>query len=118
MADHDKIIAELETLAHWMDSKFTVPGTNIKMGLDGLLGFIPGIGDTMGFAVSAYMLGRAGRLGVPKTLMARMVWNIFIDWLVGLVPLAGDFFDIAFKANIKNVRLLKEYVARHHNRQA
>lgn len=113
---HDKIIAELETLAHWMDSKFAIPGTKMRMGLDGLFGFIPGIGDTMGFMVSAYMLGRAMRLGVPKRLMVRMIWNIFVDWLVGLVPIVGDFFDIKFKANLKNVRLLKEHVAKHHHK--
>lgn len=115
MAEHDKIIAELETLAYWMDSKFAIPGTKTRMGLDSLLGFIPGIGDTMGFAVSAYMLGRAARLGVPKHLMARMLWNIIVDWFVGLVPLAGDIFDVGFKANIKNVRLLKEHVAKRHS---
>lgn len=115
MAEHDKMIAELETLAHWMDSKFAIPGTKMRMGLDGLLGFIPGIGDTMGFMVSAYMLGRARRLGVPKRLMARMIGNIIFDWFIGLVPLAGDFLDIKFKANIKNVRLIKEHVAKRHS---
>lgn len=117
MTEHDRIIAELETLAHWMDAKFVIPGTKMRMGLDGLLGFIPGVGDTAGFMVSAYMLGRARRLGVPKMLMLRMIRNIFIDWLVGLVPLAGDLFDIGFKANIKNVRLLKEHVAKHHHKK-
>lgn len=113
---HDKIIAELETLAHWMDSKFAIPGTKMRMGLDGLLGFIPGVGDTAGFMVSAYILGRAMRIGVPKRMLARMFANIFFDWLVGLVPLLGDFLDIKFKANNKNVRLLKEHVAKR-NRQ-
>lgn len=107
---HDKAIADLERLAEWMDAKFRIPGTGIRMGLDGLLGFIPGIGDTAGFAVSAYMLGKARAMGVPPSLMVRMVWNIFIDWLIGLVPLLGDIFDVGFKANLRNVALLKEHV--------
>lgn len=103
-----KEIAHLERLARLMDASFTLPGTNIRMGLDGLVGFIPGIGDTIGLAVAAYIVVRAHKLGVPTGTLAHMIWNIFIDWLIGLVPLVGDFFDIAFKANLKNIALLKE----------
>lgn len=111
MPHHDKIIDDLEKLAVWMDSKFVLPGTKIRMGLDSIIGWLPGIGDTATLAVSAYMLGQAKKLDVPPLLMGRMVWNIFIDWLIGLVPLLGDIFDVGFKANTKNVALLKNHVA-------
>ncbi len=110
MHEHDKIIADLEKLAEWMDSKFALPGTKIRLGLDSILGVIPGVGDTATLAISAYMIAKARTIGVPHHVTARMLWNIFIDWLVGLVPFLGDIFDVGFKANLKNVALLKEHV--------
>lgn len=112
MTEHDKIIADLEKLAEWMDSKFTLPGTKIRLGLDSIVGIIPGIGDTATFAVSAYIVGKARALGVPMHVTLRMMWHIFIDWLIGLIPFLGDIFDVGFKANTKNVALLKEHVVK------
>ena len=100
----------LDSLADWMDSKFKIPGTSIRFGLDSLIGFIPGIGDTIGLAISGYVINIAHKYHAPLSLKARMIWNIFIDWLVGLIPFLGDIFDIGFKANKKNVALLKEHL--------
>ena len=106
----DEDIKSLENLANWMDSKFTFPGTNYKFGLDPILGLIPGVGDTMSFAVAAYIIGKAGKYDVPAHIKGRMIWNAFLDWLVGLIPFFGDIFDARFKANKKNVALLLDHL--------
>lgn len=100
----------MESLAHWMDSKFKLPGTNIRFGLDSILGLIPGVGDTVTLASTVYLLGQAQSLNVPWTIKTRMMWNAFIDWLIGLVPFFGDIFDIGWKSNQRNVKLLKDYI--------
>lgn len=103
-------INDLDWLADLMDSSLIIPGTSIKLGLDSLIGLIPGIGDTVTMFVSAYIVHRAHRHGAPPFLLARMGWNVFIDWLVGIVPFFGDIFDAGFKANRKNVDLLKAHL--------
>lgn len=100
----------LESIAHWLDSRFLIPGTSIRFGLDSLFGLIPGVGDTLGLAASFYIYRHAGRLGLPFPVRMKMLWNIFIDWLVGLTPLAGDIFDIGFKANRRNLALIRRHI--------
>jgi Domain of unknown function (DUF4112) len=100
---------DLERLADWMDTRFRVPGTQIRFGLDGLLGLVPGIGDGVLALPALYIIGRARGLGVPTHVQARMAGNVVLDLLIGAVPLAGDLFDVGFKANTRNVRLLREH---------
>lgn len=107
-------LLKLEQLADLMDSRFTIPGTDIRIGLDPILGLIPGIGDTISLGVSAYIIGKARKSGIHPLLESRMWWNVFTDWLVGLVPIAGDLFDVAFKANRKNIALLREHLKTKH----
>ena len=95
-------------LARLLDNIVTIPGTNIGIGLDALIGLIPGLGDVAGGVMSAYVLLTAGRLGVPKAVLGRMLLNLGTDALVGAVPLLGDLFDVGFKANVRNVRLLEQ----------
>lgn len=102
-------LLKLEQLADLMDNQFTLPGTDIRIGLDPILGLIPGIGDTISLAVSGYIIHKAHEAKVHPVLLSRMGWNVFIDWLIGLVPLVGDIFDIGFKANRKNIALLREH---------
>ena len=97
-------------LAYWLDDRFRIPGTRLRMGLDGLLGLIPGIGDTATALVAAYIVLEAARLGVPKRTLARMIANVGIDYVVGLVPLIGDLGDFAWKANRRNARMLREHL--------
>ena len=104
--EREQIIRRLTALARLLDARFLIPGTNFRFGLDGLIGLIPGIGDTATNLVSLYILYEARRLGASRATLVRMAANIGIDWLVGLVPLAGDLFDVAFKANIRNLRLM------------
>ncbi|MDB5491644.1 MAG: hypothetical protein JWO78_1493 [Micavibrio sp.] len=110
MHKNDTRLAELENLASLMDARFIIPGTNIHFGLDSLVGLIPGIGDTIGLAVSAYIVHRAMQHNLPRHIKVRMVTNIAIDWLIGAVPVVGDLFDVKWKANIRNVELLRRHL--------
>lgn len=112
MHDHDQELANLKVLSRLMDNAFTLPGTNIRFGLDSIIGLLPGIGDTIGLAVSGYIVSVAHKAGVPWHMKIRMAWNIFIDWLIGIIPFLGDIFDIGFKANTRNVALLEKYLGK------
>lgn len=105
-------LQRLDRLAHLMDERFRIPGTNRRMGLDGLIGLIPGIGDLATGAISLYVVLEAWRLGASRLVIARMLANIGVDAAVGSVPLAGDLFDIAWKANRRNVALLRRQLER------
>lgn len=96
----------IEHLAWLMDSSIGIGRWSI--GLDGLLGLVPGLGDVAGSLISMAIVMRAVRAGVPRIAIARMVANIAIDTLVGAVPLAGDLFDFAYKANMKNLRIYRQ----------
>jgi hypothetical protein len=104
-------VATLRTISKVFDELFRVPGTNLRFGLDALIGLLPGGGDLVGGAVSAYAIVLASRLGAPSTVIMRMGLNILIDTVVGAVPLLGDLFDAGWKANRKNADLLERYVA-------
>ena len=100
---------QLDWIAKLMDSQFNIPGTNFRFGLDGIIGLIPGAGDLSTFAVSAYLVTIMARNGASGYVLARMVMNVLIDALFGMIPILGDIFDIAFKANMRNVKLMKEH---------
>jgi hypothetical protein len=100
-------LARIDRLADLLDSRFRIPGTGIRFGLDGLLGLVPGIGDTLVLLPSAWLVWRGWHLGVPRRDLARMAANTGTDYVIGLVPIVGDLFDIAFKANLRNARLLR-----------
>ncbi len=102
-------ISNLEVLAKLMDSQFRIPGTSIRFGLDALLGLIPGAGDFGTFLVSGYMILVLAQNGASGFVLAKMTSNILLDALFGSIPLLGDVFDIAFKANQRNVTLMREH---------
>jgi Domain of unknown function (DUF4112) len=104
-------LAQVEAVADWLDSKFEVPGLGIRFGLDAILGIVPGFGDALTSLASLYILAAATRHNVPRVTQARMAANIAVDWLMGSIPLLGDVFDVAWKANKMNVALLKRHVA-------
>lgn len=97
-------------LAHWMDSKFRVPGTDHRFGFDPIIGLIPGIGDTVTWIIGAAMLGEAKRLGLGLGVMGKMIWNLTLDWFVGLIPGIDIVLDTAVKAHSKNAELLARAV--------
>jgi hypothetical protein len=102
-------IKHLDRLSRLMDAQFRFPGTQFRFGLDALIGLIPGAGDLSTFAVSGYMVVIMAKNGASGYVLARMVVNILIDALFGSIPILGDLFDMAFKANIRNMRLMQQY---------
>lgn len=109
--DHNREVdRELETLAHWMDSVFEIPGTGIRLGLDPIVGLIPGLGDLLTTLVSLYIVSAARRYGLPRVTLVRMASNIAIDLVLGSLPFVGDAFDVFWKSNERNVALLRRHV--------
>ncbi|MEL6373586.1 MAG: DUF4112 domain-containing protein [Pseudomonadota bacterium] len=106
-------LARVETLTNVMDRIVTIPGTSITLGLDALIGLIPVVGDAIGQAVSTYIIWEAHRIGAPTWLKMRMGGNMLIDGFVGMIPFAGDAFDVAFRANVRNLHLLKAHLEKH-----
>ena len=102
-------LKQLGRLAKLMDAQFRIPGTDIRFGLDGIIGLIPGAGDLSTFAVSGYMLWIMANNGASGFVLAKMTLNILIDALIGSIPILGDVFDIAFKANMRNIQLMQEH---------
>lgn len=99
-------------LADLLDQRFTIPGTSIRIGLDPILGLIPGIGDLIANLTGSLILLLAARIGVPKIALARMGVNIAINTVLGAVPVVGDVLSIWFRSNIRNVELLQRYLGR------
>ena len=102
-------IDQIDRLSRLLDSAFAIPGTRIRFGVEALLRAIPGIGDVAASALSRWVLYEAWRLGVPRSLLVRMIANVLVEGIAGAVPVAGDLFDIAWRANRRNVRLLREH---------
>src|SRR6267154_6480135 len=103
-------LVRLDALAKLLDVAFILPGTNIRYGIDGLIGLIPVIGDLITTAISLWLVREARALGAPWHVTARMLGNVALDGVVGLVPLAGDAYDVMFRANIRNMRLLRRWM--------
>jgi hypothetical protein len=108
---HAEIERSLEQLSRWMDGLFRIPGTGWRFGLDALVGLVPGVGDLATTAVSFYILAHAVRYRVPKATLLRMGMNVAVDYLLGSVPVVGDFFDAFWKSNQMNVELLRKRAA-------
>ncbi len=105
-------MARLRRVGWLLDNSIPIPGTRYTLGIDQLIGLVPGIGDLIGGVLSLYIILEAARMGVPRGLLARMGWNVAVDTLVGEVPILGDLFDIGFKANIRNLALLDGFLQR------
>ena len=103
--DLETDLSRARVLANWLDAKFSFMG--VKFGMDAIVGLIPVVGDTLTALAAAYPIWVAERHGLGKTVQARMAFNVLVDWLTGLVPIAGDVFDAAYKANLKNLKLLE-----------
>jgi len=101
-------LERVESLAKTMDAAFMIPGTRIPLGLDTIVGLVPGIGDTVSLGVAAYIASHGIGLKAKRRHMMRMGGNIFLDWLIGLVPLVGDIFDIGWRGNLRNAALLRQ----------
>jgi hypothetical protein len=104
-------LERLRRMARLLDSAVQIPGTRYRIGIDPIIGLIPGIGDVIGAIFSSFIIFEAARLGAPQSTLVRMMANVAMDTLVGEVPLLGDLFDFGWKSNIRNVALLERHVA-------
>ena len=109
-------IARIDALATLLDTAFILPGTNIRFGLDALIGLVPDIGDIITTAMSLYIVHEARQLGAPGHLVLRMISNVTLDGIVGAVPLVGDAFDVVWRSNRRNMRLLQQWLDRQDRR--
>jgi hypothetical protein len=108
---HDTI-ERLDFIARLLDTAFVVPGTNIRFGVEAVIRLMPGIGDAVASALSCVILIEAHRLGVPTRILARMIANVLLEGTAGAMPVVGDMFDIMFRANRRNIRILHDYMRR------
>jgi Domain of unknown function (DUF4112) len=104
-------LRRIRALALLLDNALPIPGTSYRIGIDPLLGLIPGIGDLLTFGLSVFIVAEAKKLGAPPELLRRMHVNILIDLVAGTVPILGDIFDAGWKANSRNLALLEEHLA-------
>jgi|SRR3954447_18794782 hypothetical protein len=116
LKDHDALLAHLERLADLLDSRWRIPGTRIPIGIDGIASIFPVVGDSATGVIAAYLVFQAARFGVPKSVLLRMAGNVGLDWAVGSIPVLGTVFDIGFKANRRNMNLLRRHLERERNR--
>ena len=103
-------LARITLLAKLLDNAFVIPGLNRRVGLDSVIGLVPGVGDAISAALASYIIWEARQLGLPRWKIARMIGNVAVDTALGAIPLAGDVFDIFFKANQRNLRIIHEHL--------
>lgn len=104
-------IKRLRRISQVLDNAIQIPGTKYGIGLDPILGLIPGGGDTITGALGAYIIIEAARMGVSRDIIWKMVGNILFDSLAGTVPVVGDLLDVAWKANVRNMALLESHLS-------
>ena len=107
---HTTKVHRLRRLSQLLDNALPIPGTGYRIGIDPILGLLPGGGDTVGGFLSAYIVVEAARMGLPRKVILQMVGNIVFDGVVGIVPVLGDLFDIGWKANVRNIALLEQHL--------
>lgn len=109
--ERERALKQVSTLARLMDSQFRIPGTEFRFGLESLAGLLPVGGDAIGFMASAGLVLTMARNGASPQLVIRMLINVALDAFIGAIPLVGDLFDVVYKANNRNVKLLEDYYA-------
>jgi len=103
-------LAKARTFTRLMDGALPVPGTSFRIGLDPIIGLVPGLGDATGAALSGYLVITAARLGAPASVIVRMVGNVALDVAIGAIPFVGDVYDFFWKSNRRNMNLLERFV--------
>jgi len=112
--DPASIRQRIETMEYLLERAFTIPGINRKIGMDGLLGLVPVIGDIATAAMGSWIIWEARNLGMSKLQLLRMMGNVGFDTAIGAIPLVGDLFDIAFRSNTRNLRIIRKHLDKHH----
>jgi hypothetical protein len=113
---HEERLEQVRWLAGLMDDRYVVPGTRVRFGWDSILGLFPGLGDALTSIISLLIVHHAWQTGASPFTLARMIGNVAADFLLGSVPFVGDLFDVAFKANRRNARLLEQHLKRQNDR--
>jgi len=108
--DDERLRRRLFRIARTMDSSIRIPVIGKRIGWDAIIGLVPGVGDAAGAIISAYIVIAAAKLGAPAGVVTRMIGNVGVEMLVGVVPILGDLFDMAFRANERNVALLEKHL--------
>jgi hypothetical protein len=103
-------VTRLQIMARIMDGAVAIPGTNLRIGLDALIGLVPLAGDLISGLISTYLIWEARQLGAPRWLVARMAANALADTAIGAIPILGDAFDVMFRSNMKNMALLRRHM--------
>ncbi len=112
--DPVSIRKRVEAMEHLLERSLVIPGTNYPIGLDTIIGFVPVLGDIVTAAMGAYIVWEAKNLGLPKWKLWRMAGNIAIDSAIGAVPVVGDAFDVVYRSNTKNLRIIRKHLDKHH----
>jgi len=109
--DRSRALSEVQTMAWLLDNSIPVPGTGgRRFGIDALIGLVPVVGDLVSGSIGLFVVWRGSRLGLPRIVVARMLANTALDVMVGVIPLAGDAFDLWFKSNTRNLNLMRRYL--------
>ena len=106
----EAVLRKIDRLATFLDASIGIPGTRFRFGADSIIGLFPGGGDVVGAAFSGYIIYAGWRLGLPGSALARMAGNVLADTALGAIPVAGDIFDVFFKANLRNIAIIREHV--------
>jgi hypothetical protein len=112
--DPHSVRQRVEAMEKLLERAFVIPGTKIPFGLDSIIGLVPVLGDVVAAAMGAYMVWEARNLGMSKWHLIRMAGNVGIDTALGAVPLLGDAFDLVYRSNSKNLRIIKKHLDKHH----
>jgi predicted small integral membrane protein len=107
---HAPRLKRMRQLSQLLDGAIAIPGTNQRIGLDPILGLIPGGGDTVSAALSGYIIIEAARMGLPREALMKMVGNLVLDTVAGSVPVVGDIFDVVSKANLRNMQIVESHI--------
>jgi hypothetical protein len=110
MREHEEARRRLGRIAWLLDSSIPLPGLKFRIGIDAIVGLVPGLGDLFGVLLSTYIVREAARLGAPRSMLIRMASNVALEGIVGMIPLLGDVFDAAWKANQRNFALLETHL--------
>jgi Domain of unknown function (DUF4112) len=110
IAKRIETLNRIRKFSRLMDTAFGIPGTKFRIGLDPIIGLIPGLGDLVSTILSAYIIYLAARFNLPKELLAKMIFNVGLESVVGAIPLIGDLFDAFYKSNIRNLEILEQHL--------
>ena len=112
--DPHSVRRRIEAMEHLLERSFRIPGINYPVGLDSIAGLVPVVGDFVTAAMGAYIVWEARNVGLPKWKLWRMAGNIAFDTAVGAIPIAGDAFDLLFRSNTRNLKIVKRHLDKHH----